>query len=290
MVYDDDYLHFMKLKVGTFVLSAIFVILTIFFLFKNGLSFGIDFTGGILFDITAKAKIEDIRENLTENKIGDFSVQGYGESGFIIRIAQTQQDTSYTNRVKSILDTFFKDEITYNKIDFVGPQVGKELIKNGIIAFILSLVAISFYIWFRFEWNFAVGVIITLIHDILILFGIYSFFRIDFDLTSVAAILTVMGYSMNDTVVIYDRLREFIPKYKNKSLTEIIDRSLTTTLRRTLLTSSTTLISLLILGFYGGDSIKFFSLIVFIGIIIGTYSSFFISAPVLLYINGQDKK
>jgi preprotein translocase subunit SecF len=267
-----------------FTISIILIVLSFISLFINKLSFGIDFTGGVLFDITAKTEIGALRQYLVKNEIGDFSVQSYGDSNFIIRIAQTEQDKSYTDKIKSLLSTYFEDKVIYNKIDFVGPQVGKELIGNGIIAFLLSLIAISIYIWIRFEWNFSVGVIITLIHDICILFGIYSFFKIDFDLTSVAAILTVMGYSMNDTVVIYDRLREFMPKYKDKSLTEIIDRSLTTTLRRTLLTSSTTLISLLILGFYGGDSIKFFSLMVFVGIIIGTYSSIFISAPILLYI------
>ncbi|MDR3289906.1 MAG: protein translocase subunit SecF [Rickettsiales bacterium] len=275
-----EYFDFMKLKMIGFVISIILIVGSFVSFFVKGLNFGIDFTGGLLFDITTDINIGELRETLIKGNVNDFSVQSYGANSFIIRVSQNQNDhKEVANNVKSILK-----DATYNKIDFVGPQVGEELIKNGIIAFILSILVISIYIWIRFEWDFSIGVIITLIHDILILFGIYSFFQIDFDLTSIAAILTVMGYSMNDTVVIYDRLREFLPKYKSETLTSIINRSLTTTFRRTLLTSSTTLISLFVLGFVGGDSIKNFSLIVFIGIIIGTYSSFLISAPALLYI------
>ncbi|GMO64986.1 MAG: protein translocase subunit SecF [Rickettsiales bacterium] len=287
MQQTSDFFDFMKLKVIGFIISLVFIVFSFFGFFTKGLNFGIDFTGGLLFDITADIDIGDLRQVLIDSKFDDFSVQSSGDS-FIIRVSQDSKTDDDRKEgievIKTLLNEKIKD-ITYNKIDFVGPQVGEQLIKDGIYAFVLSILVISIYIWFRFEWDFSIGVIITLIHDILILFGIYSIFQIDFDLTSIAAILTVMGYSMNDTVVIYDRLREFLPKYKDKSLLEIVNRSLTTTIRRTLLTSSTTLISLLILGFVGGDSIKNFSLIVFIGIIIGTYSSFFVSAPAILYIN-----
>jgi preprotein translocase SecF subunit len=282
-----DYFDFMKLKVAGFILSAILLFASFCSFFINKLSFGIDFTGGLLFDISVDSNIGEFREILNRGEFGDFNVQSYGDNSFIVRISEMQRQDGKINEIKQYINGEFSEtgkDVTYNKIDFVGPQVGKDLIKNGLFAFFLSLLVISVYIWVRFELDFSIGVLITLVHDICILFGIYSIFRVDFDLTSVAAILTVMGYSMNDTVVIYDRLREFLQKYKDKSLVEIINRSLTTTLRRTLLTSSTTLISLLILGFWGGDSIKYFSLIVFVGIIIGTYSSIFISAPILIYI------
>jgi preprotein translocase SecF subunit len=277
------YFDFMKLKILGFAFSLILIFISSYSFFINGLNFGIDFTGGLLFDITVPVEIGELRDFLTNNEISDFSVQSYGENGFIIRVSEGNNKENITNTIKTLLNEHFSS-VVYNKIDFVGPQAGRELIVNGLFALTLSIIVIMVYIWLRFEWNFSIGVIITLIHDVCILFGIYYIYKSYFDLTSIAAILTVMGYSMNDTVVIYDRLREFMPKYKNNSLEEIINKSLTTTLRRTLLTSSTTLISLLILGFYGGNSIKNFSLIVFIGIIIGTYSSIFISAPVLKYI------
>ena len=188
-----------------------------------------------------------------------------------------------------MINTFFDNNVQYNKIDFVGPQVGKELIIKGLIALILSFLAMLVYISIRFEWKFGMGAVIALIHDTVLTFGIYSVFQINFDLTAIAAILTVIGYSVNDKVVIYDRIREFLPKYKHDTLTTIINMSLTTTLRRTLLTSSTTLASLLILALMGGDTLKYFSLVVMYGIIIGTYSSIFISTPLLLYIHKNNK-
>jgi preprotein translocase subunit SecF len=280
-----EYFDFMRFKMVGFILSFAFIFASFYSFFTNRINFGIDFTGGLLFDITADSDIGKLREYLTENELSDFSVQGYGGDGFIIRISNNNiEQNEFITIVKELINSYFENEVVYNKIDFVGPQIGKELIMNGLFALALSMAVIMVYVWVRFEWDFSIGVIITLVHDILILFGIYSVFKIDFDLTSIAAILTVMGYSMNDTVVIYDRLREFLPKYGKESLIEIINRSLTTTLRRTLLTSSTTLISLLILAFWGGDSIKNFSLVVFFGIIIGTYSSIFISATILTYI------
>jgi preprotein translocase subunit SecF len=297
---EDIYYNFMKWHKICFVTSVFVIFLSIVGFFINRLNFGIDFTGGLLFDINVEdnSDIAGLRSALLKNNFEDFIIQSYEKDGFIIRISvkdiaksQKKEELSQTKAidiVKNITSDFFDKKITYNKIDFVGPQVGKELILNGLFALLLSIIAIVIYIWVRFELSFGIGALITLFHDIIIVFGIYSIFKLDFDLTSVAAILTIIGYSVNDTVVIYDRIREYIQKYKKDSITSIIDRSLTATIRRTLLTSSTTLVSLLILGFIGGESIKNFSLVVFCGIVIGTYSSIFISAPLLVYIE-KDK-
>lgn len=296
----DEYFNFLKFKNLFFSISILAVIISIASFFINKLNFGIDFTGGLLFDISIASNsdtttdIVTLRNKFIANGFEDFNIQSYGSNSFIIRISEeeiskrAEQELSQSESIKfvqNMINSSFDHDVVYNKVDFVGPQVGKELIVKGLSAMILSLLVIMVYIWIRFEFRFGIGALITLFHDVIIIFGIYSIFKIEFDLTSIAAILTVIGYSINDTVVIYDRIREFLPKYKKAGLPEIINRSLTTTLRRTLLTSSTTLLSLLILALIGGESVKNFSLIVFLGILIGTYSSIFISAPVLLYID-----
>lgn len=290
----------MKFHKLFFGISATLILISIISFFIRGLNFGVDFTGGLLFDITVESNkdIASFRSDFLKNNIQDFNIQSYSDNGFIIRIAesaiiqQTNKELSSSEEiqiVKNMINTFFDNNVQYNKIDFVGPQVGKELIIKGLVALILSFLAMLIYISIRFEWKFGMGAVIALIHDTILTFGIYSVFQIDFDLTAIAAILTVIGYSVNDKVVIYDRIREFLPKYKHETLTTIINMSLTTTLRRTLLTSSTTLASLLILALMGGDTLKYFSLVVMYGIIIGTYSSIFISTPLLLYIHKNNK-
>ena len=295
-----DYYDFMKVHKIFFAISLCAIFISIGSFFINKLNFGVDFTGGLLFDITVKdnSDIAKLRNDFLKHNFNDFNVQSYGNDGFIIRVSeqeinkQAEKELSHSESiqmVKNLINSSFNNEVKYNKIDFVGPQVGKELIIKGLVALILSFAVMLVYIGMRFKLEFGIGAVIALIHDAIITFGIYSVFKMDFDLTAVAAVLTVIGYSVNDKVVIYDRIREFLPKYKNETLVEVINRSLTTTLRRTLLTSSTTLISLLILSAIGGETLKNFSIIVFLGIVIGTYSSIFISTPILIYI-GADKK
>ena len=297
----DNYYHFMKFHKICFTISIIAIVMSILSFFIRGLNFGVDFTGGLLFDITVKDNndIATLRNDFLKNNIEDFNIQSYGKDSFIIRISENSISKKANKKltsneeiqiVKDVINTFSNTDVVYNKIDFVGPQVGKELIIKGLVALILSFLAMLIYIGVRFQWEFGFGAVIALIHDAILTFGVYSIFYIDFDLTAIASILTVIGYSVNDKVVIYDRIREFLPKYKSEGLSTIINRSLTTTLRRTLLTSSTTLVSLLILAFLGGESIRNFSLIVFLGIVIGTYSSIYISAPILIYIRKFVKK
>jgi len=293
-------IDFMKARKVAFLMSMTFILVSIFSFFINKLNFGVDFTGGMLFDITVDSNknISDLRKNFLNNGFEDFSIQSYGDKGFIIRVSEKDArkysnkdltDNEYLQVLKGVLGSFFENKLEYNRVDFVGPQIGRELIVKGALALALALLTMMIYIWVRFEFEFGIGAILTLFHDTIVIFGIYSIFKIEFDLTSIAAILTIIGYSINDSVVIYDRIREYIPKYKNKSLSDIINISLNTTLRRTLLTSSTTLLSLVILALFGGESIKNFSAIVFLGILIGTYSSIYISAPVLIYI-GVNRK
>ena len=284
-----------------FVLSSVLVIISIFSLSFKKLNFAVDFTGGLLIDISVNdnSKISLLRDNLSNKKINDFTVQNYDVGGIVIRISQneiqnilkknlTQAET--VNFVKGVINDSFQENITYNKVDFVGPQIGKELITKSIIALVIACVAMLIYIAFRFTLDSGIGSIISLVHDAILMFGIYSVFRIDFDLLSVTSILTIIGYSVNDKVVIYDKIRELLLSKKSGTpLAETINLALNATLRRTLLTSSTTLISLLILSFFGGEVLKYFSLMVFLGIIIGTYSSIFISAPILIYFNKNNK-
>ena len=297
----DKVIGFMKYHKLFFSISLLIIFVSFISFFVNKLNFGIDFTGGLLFDITVddNSQIASVRNILLKNNFNDFNVQSYGKNGFIIRISEQEiskkaerelSQSESIQLVKNILAPLFDEEIVYNKIDFVGPQVGGELIKKAVLALFLSCIVMLVYIAFRFEWNFGIGVIISLIHDSIIVLGIYSLFKIDFDLTSIAAILTIIGYSVNDTVVIYDKIRELISKHGGKITSDTLNTALTITLRRTLLTSSTTLVSLLILAFFGGDVLKYFSLIVFLGIVIGTYSSIFISTPILLYIGAKQTK
>lgn len=299
--FSKNYFDFMKFHKICFALSILCILISFVSFFVNKLNFGIDFTGGLLFDITTKngKGIAELRNDFLKNGFEDFSIQNYDKSSFIIRISeketskQAEKELSQSESIqviKTMINGFFDNDVIYNKIDFVGPQVGKELIIKGLLALTISLLIIMIYIWIRFDLEFGIGALITLFHDTIIIFGIYSVFKMEFDLTSIAAVLTVVGYSINDSVVIYDRIREFLPKYKSEGLISVINRSLTTTLRRTLLTSSTTLVSLLILAFLGGESIRNFSLIVFLGIVIGTYSSIYISAPILIYIRKFVKK
>ena len=298
MTQTNNNFDFIKYHKFFFVLTLIFILLSFYSFIFNKLNVGLDFTGGILFDININSSLNNkekiLYDNLKDNNYKNFTIEEPRNDNFIIKFSQKNNDNQeeITKNIKEIIDNSFK-EITYNKVNYVGPQMGKELILKSLYGLLLSFVAMLIYISIRFELKYGIGVIISLFHNLIILFGIYSLFKINFDLLAVSAILTIIGYSINDTVVIYDRIKEISLKYHNKNiinknntnnLKEILNISLNTTLRRTLLTSSTTLISLLILSIFGGDVLKTFSLIVFLGILISTYSSIFIATPILMYI------
>jgi preprotein translocase SecF subunit len=289
------HINFMGQKTLAFTVSGLISIVVIYFLFAKGLNFGVDFTGGIVMEIQSNKEIEInktrkfLAKKATENHLGEATVQKVGDNEILIRLAVKHSESKEINRVieniKSDLKGFLGEDIDFRKIDFVGPQVGSELIKGAIIAVILSFVGIMIYIWIRFDWQYGIGALIALLHDGIVVLGVYLIGNVEFNITSIAAILTVIGYSVNDSVVIYDRIRENIRKYKNISVDELINISINDTLSRTILTAGTTLLSLVALLAVGGDVIHGFSLACFIGILTGTYSSIYISAPVLRFVN-----
>ncbi len=287
-------IDFMKVHKIALAMSIVCIIASVALVFVKGLNFGIDFSGGILMEIRLeKADQHKIREAFA-GKVKDVQVQTTGQNNqenigqdFLIRVAKSE-DTSGSSqseliqKIKEILNANF-EKVEYRKIDYVGPQVGSELIKKGFTALFLSFAFIMIYIWIRFDWQFGLGGIFALLHDAFLTVGFYAVSGIEFNLTSIAAILTVIGYSINDSVVIYDRIRENLRKYKKMDLAELINSSANSTLSRTLLTSGATLLSLLALVLFGGEVLKSFSTAAFFGILVGTYSSIYISAPILLY-------
>jgi preprotein translocase subunit SecF len=258
--------------------------------FTKGLNYGIDFAGGILIEarIDENPDISKIREVLS-NKINDIHIQESGENDVQIRVSKASQDQDkLIKKIQNILEENFT-KVEYRKIDFVGPQVGSELIFKGFLALFLSFIFIMIYIWIRFDWQFGLGGIFALLHDAIVTLGFFSITGLEFNLTSIASILTIIGYSINDSVVIYDRIRENLRNYKKMDLIILINSSTNSTLSRTILTASTTLISLLALIFFGGEALFSFSVATFFGIALGTYSSIYISAPILLYFDPRKK-
>lgn len=283
----------MKVHKFALFMSIFCIIASIALVFVKGLNFGIDFAGGILIESRIdddSATINKVRELLSA-EIKDVQIQNIDQKDLLIRVAKTDEEQSIVvKQIQEILSKNFSN-IEYRKIDYVGPQVGSELIKKGFMALFMSCVFIMIYIWIRFDWQFGIGGIFALVHDMALTLGFFCVSGLEFNLTSIAAILTVIGYSINDSVVIYDRIRENLRRYKKMDLSELINSSTNSTLSRTILTSGVTLISLLALILFGGEALKSFSIATFFGIIIGTYSSIYISAPILIYLDPRkDKK
>jgi preprotein translocase subunit SecF len=285
-------IDFMGVHKLVIFISIISIIISIALVFTRGLNFGIDFSGGVLIEarLAERADITEIRNLLSEETLGEISIQNFDEKDLMIRVSSSKDrdQNAIIKRIQEILNNNF-DNIEYRKVDFVGPQVGKELITNGFLSLFLSFVFIMIYIWVRFDWQFGLGAILALIHDAALMFGFFSLSGLEFNLSSIAAVLTIIGYSINDSVVIYDRVRENLRKYKKMDLAELLNISINSTLSRTALTAGVTLASLFALIIYGGDVLKSFSIAVFFGIIIGTYSSIYISAPILLYMDPRKK-
>lgn len=296
IIGDNTNFGFMKLKNFCFTLSIILCVLSIIISVTLKPNFGIDFTGGTVIEARSDKtpNIAIMREILNDLELGEISIQTFGsENDFMIRIGGGNipiDNAEIVTKVSETLTKNFDDKFDYRKVDFVGPQVGSYLISSGIQALILSFLAIMIYVWFRFEWQFGFGVLISLIHDVILALGFMCITRLDFNLSSIAAILTIIGYSVNDSVVIYDRIRENLRKYRSKTIDQIIDLSINETLSRTTLTILTTLIANLALILFGGEALKSFSMLVFFGIIIGTYSSIFLSAPILKFLKLEQFK
>lgn len=276
---------FMKFHKAALFMSVFCILASLILVFTKGLNLGIDFAGGILIEARIdNADIGEVR-SLLSSKIKDVQIQNIDQKDLLIRVAKTDEEQSVVvKKIQEVLGQNFSN-IEYRKIDYVGPQVGSELIKKGFLALFMSFVFIMIYIWIRFDWQFGAGGIFALIHDAVLTLGFFSITGLEFNLTSIAAILTIIGYSINDSVVIYDRIRENLRRYKRMNLSELINSSTSSTLSRTILTSGVTLFSLLALMFFGGEVLRSFSISTFFGIIIGTYSSIYISAPILIYLD-----
>ena len=285
---------FMSLrKIGIFF-SVTLIIISFIAIFTKGLNFGIDFTGGVLIEIRSKNEtinLTKLRDDLNKLNVGEIQLQTIGsEKDIAIRVQKySPGQDKQLDSIKKIKSALANIEIEFRRTEYVGPKVGKELIKAGLIAVIFSLLGILFYIWLRFEWFFALGAIIALIHDVFLTIGFFSIFQFEFNLATVAAVLTIAGYSINDTVVIYDRIRETSRKYKKIIFEEIINLSLNSTLSRTLMTSLTTLLALLALFIFGGNVISSFVIALIWGVIIGTYSSLYVASPILLILNADKR-
>ena len=276
-----------KFKLANTISLLVFFISVLFIIFK-GLNYGIDFKGGTLIELRAdntNINISEIRTSLNSMNLGDINVKEFGkDNDFLIKIEQrADNDNNLIPKIKQTLINNLNAEINFRRVENVGPKVSSELLQSGIIAISLSLAAMLFYIWIRFEWQFSVGSIIALFHDIVITIGIFSLLSLEINLSIIAAVLTIVGYSMNDTVVIYDRIRENLNKYTRFNIEEIANISVNETLSRTVITSVTTLLALLSIYIVGGEILRGFSFAMILGVLIGTYSSIFVAAPVLKF-------
>ena len=276
------------------IISLIAVLVSIFFLFFKGLNYGVDFKGGTLLEIridNPNIEIQDIRNSLKIKDLGDVNVKQFGKKGdFLIKFEKSSSDNDqFIGELKEEISKSLNTEVNFRRVENVGPKVSSELLKNGLTAIALSLAAMLFYIWIRFEWQFSLGSIIALIHDVIITLGIFSILSFEVNLSIVAAVLTIVGYSMNDTVVIFDRIRENLLKFSKIEINEIANISINETLSRTLITSLTTLVALLSIFILGGEILKGFSFAMILGVIIGTYSSIFIASPALNYFKVTQK-
>ena len=284
-VTKDTNIDFMKPRKFTYVLSVVLAILSCYWIFVGGFNYGIDFSGGILMEVKSNETIdaEQIRKKLSALNLDELTLQTLGENNdeMIIR-TQVGDATEETQRVAvAKIKEILGDGYEYRKVESVGPQVGDELKRDGIVASLIAIAAICLYIWFRFEWQFALGALLGLFHDVFITVGLLAIFKFDISLTTVAAILTLAGYSVNDTVVTYDRIRENLRKYKKMSQYDLINKSLNDIFSRTILTGLTTMFASASLFIWGGEALRSFSFTILWGVVIGTYSSIYISAVFL---------
>jgi protein-export membrane protein, SecD/SecF family len=276
-----------KFKIANIASVTIFILSIIFIVFK-GLNYGIDFKGGTLIELRAEKKLEisSIRETLNLMNLGDINVKKFGKDGdYLIKVEQkSDKNSNIIPEIKKNLSTNLNTNIDFRRVENVGPKVSSELLKSSIIAISLALAAMLFYIWIRFEWQFSLGSIIALFHDVIITLGIFSVLSLEINLSIIAAVLTIVGYSMNDTVVIYDRIRENLSKYTKISISDIANLSVNETLSRTIITSVTTLLALFSIYILGGEILRGFSFAMILGVIIGTYSSIFVASPILKFL------
>jgi preprotein translocase subunit SecF len=288
IVPDETSFDFIRFRRISFPLSAMLSILAIVLYFTHGLNFGIDFKGGTLIEVRAKsgtAELAQMRQTIGGLGLGDFQLQQFGPADVSIRIAQQPGGEGQQQVAVQKVHSAFGDTVEYRREEVVGPRVSGELLYKGILGMFAAIAAILCYLWFRFEWQFALGAMIANVHDIVLTLGFMSITQIDFDLTSIAALLTILGYSLNDTVVIYDRIREMLRRYKKMPMPELLNVSINATLSRSIITHVTVAMSLLALLLFGGQAIHSFTATMMFGVVlVGTYTSVFIASPILIYL------
>lgn len=307
LIPDNTHIKFIKARFVALVFSAALIVAALFALFTLGLNFGVDFRGGVTIEVadTKPIDIGEVRSVVSGLGLGDVKVQAIqdftgGEEAVVVFIEQQETAAGKESGAEAAADqheiaqqeaavlaqdalrALLGDTIEFRKIEVVGPTVSGELVQKGALAVVLAIGMMLIYIWFRFEWQFSLGAIAALVHDVVITLGMFAVTRLEFNLAIIAAILTIVGYSMNDTVVVYDRVRENLRKYKQKPLDELLDLSINETLSRTVMTSVTTLFALIALAVFGGDVLRGFTMAMIWGIVIGTYSSIFVASPFLL--------
>ena len=274
--------------------SATLIVFSIIIILFKGLNLGVDFKGGTLIEVrieNSSTNIAEIRQSLVKMELGNINVKKFGkENDYLIKIQITKtNDINFIQSINEKMSSDLGSVVNFRRVENVGPKVSNELLKAGMLAITLSLAAMLFYIWIRFEWQFSLAAIAAIIHDVVITVGIFSLLSYEVNLSIVAAVLTIVGYSMNDTVVIFDRIRENLKKYTKISIAEISNTSTNETLSRTLITSVTTLLALFAIYIFGGEILKGFSFAMIVGVIVGTYSSIFVATPILNYTNVNSK-
>jgi preprotein translocase SecF subunit len=291
LIPDNTRIPFVRYRYWAYAFSGALVLLTLILLPTKGLNFGIDFQGGILIEVGmpgATADLAAMRSTLGDLDLGEVALQEFGSpENVLIRVERQPGgeagQLAAVNQVKAAFAERFGDDVSYRRVEFVGPKVSSDLLWGGIQATVYALLAILAYVWFRFEWQFAVGAVVALAHDALTTLGLVALLGLEFNLTTIAALLTIIGYSINDTVVIYDRIRENLRRYKSMPLPELIDRSVNETLARTIMTSMTTLLALIALVVFGGPVIRDFTIAMLWGVVIGCYSTVYVASPMILH-------
>lgn len=311
-VPENTKINFVGMRFVAFTLSIMLIIGSIFMIATKGLNFGIDFTGGTLIEIRVEGEtpnLGELRQGLNQLELGAISIQEFGApNDLLIRLPEQEGDAQVQqaaiDKVRAMLDAKFTPDITkddglqevispyvdYRRVEFVGPQVGEELKRKGLYAVLFSILGMLLYIWFRFEWQFSIAAIVALLHDSIATIGLFALTQMEFNLSTVAAILMIAGYSINDTVVVFDRIRENLRKFKKMPILELLNNSINQTLARTLMTSITTLLALFALWLFGGEVIRGFIDALIFGIAIGTYSSIFVASPILTFLNIRHEK
>ena len=286
-------INFNKFYKSFSIISTLLVAISIILLSFKGLNFGIDFKGGTLIELRTQdnqTNVATLRGVFSKMNLGDVNIKKFGQDNdYLIKIEKKDTSSNIIELIKEDLTNSIGENFTFRRVENVGPKVSSELLKSGITAILLSLAAMLFYIWIRFEWQFSLGAIIALFHDVLITLGLFSLLNLEINLSIVAAVLTIVGYSMNDTVVIFDRVRENLRKYSDIKIFDLTNKSINETLSRTLITSITTLLALVSIYLFGGEILKGFSLAMIFGVIFGTYSSIYIANPILVKLRVSQK-